>query len=208
MTQQPTTLYRHPLSGNSHWAELFLNLLGVEHKLVEVDLMSGEQKTAPFLALNPKAQVPVLIDGDNVITESNAILVYLATKHDDGTWMPRDAANAAAIQHWLSRAITDVANGTAAARLVTLFGAGLDHAKAKEIAHVFLSELNTTLEGLDFLVAGRPTIADVAIYSYVAHAPEGGVALDGYPNVRAWIARVEALPKFIGMQKSALSIAA
>ena len=208
MTQQPTTLYRHPLSGNSHRAELFLNLLGVEHKLVEVDLMSGKQKTSPFLALNSKAQVPVLIDGDNVITESNAILVYLATKHDDGTWMPRDAANATAIQHWLSRAITDVANGTAAARLVTLFGAGLDHAKAKEIAHVFLSELNTTLEGLDFLVAGRPTIADVAIYSYVAHAPEGGVALDGYPNVRAWIARVEALPKFIGMQKSALSIAA
>ena len=208
MTQQPTTLYRHPLSGNSHRAELFLNLLGVEHKLVEVDLMSGEQKTAPFLALNPKGQVPVLIDGDNVITESNAILVYLATKHDDGTWMPRDAANAAAIQHWLSRAIIDVANGTAAARLVTLFGAGLDHAKAKEIAHVFLSELNTTLEGLNFLVAGRPTIADVAIYSYVAHAPEGGVALDGYPNVRAWIARVEALPKFIGMHKSALPIAA
>jgi glutathione S-transferase len=208
MTQQPITLYRHPLSGNSHRVELFLNLLGVEHELVDVDLIAGEQKTPPFLTLNPRGQVPVLIDGDNVITESNAILVYLATKHDDGTWMPRDAENAAAIQHWLSRAVIDVANGPAAARLVTLFGAGLDHAKTKEIAHAFLSELNTTLDGLDFLVAGRPTLADVAIYSYVAHAPEGGVALDTYLNVRAWIARIEALPRFIGMHKSALPAAA
>ncbi|MEL0110293.1 MAG: glutathione S-transferase [Rickettsiales bacterium] len=202
------TLYHHPLSGNAHRARLFLNLLAVPHELVEVDLLAGEQKGAAFLALNPRGQVPVLVDGDHTVAASNAILAYLSARHDDGTWWPREAEAAGAIQFWLSRAAIDVANGPAAARLVTLFGAGLDHAQAKQIGHRFLAELDAALDGVQFLVAGRPTVADVAIYSYVAHAPEGGIPLTAYPNVRAWIARIEALPGFVGMQDSPLLAAA
>lgn len=201
-------LYRHPLSGNSHRVQLFLNLLGVPHELVEVDLMAGEQKTAAFRALNPKGQVPVLVDDGIVLSESNAILTYLAAKFDDGTWLPNDPLSAGKIQFWLSRTVTDVANGPGAARLVTLFGASLDHARAKEVGHTLLAELDRTLEHDSYLVGNRPTIADIAVYTYIAHAPEGGVTLDAYPNVRHWIDRIEALPGFIAMQRSALPEAA
>ncbi len=96
------TLYRHPLSGHSHRAELFLSLLGLTYQPVNVDLMTGEQKKDPFIKLNPFDQVPVIDDGGTVVSDSNAILTYLATKYDDGTLMPRDPAGAAAVQRWFS----------------------------------------------------------------------------------------------------------
>lgn len=208
MTQPSLTLYHHPLSGNSHRVRLLLNLLELPHKLIEVDLLNGAQKAELFLAVNPRGQVPALLDDDHIITESNAILIYLAAKFDDGTWLPQDAERAAEVQFWLSRAAIDVANGPAAARLVTLFGAALDHDRAQELGHGFLAELDGTLASLNYLVAGRPTVADVAVYTYVAHAPEGGIPLDAYPHVTAWIARIEALPGFVPMQKSPLPVAA
>jgi glutathione S-transferase len=202
-------LYRHPLSGHAHRAELFLSLLGLDPEIIDVDLMTGEQKKEAFLKKNIFGQVPVLEDGDSTIADSNAILVYLASQYDqEHTWLPIEPAKAAEVQRFLSIASGSVVQGPAIARLINVFGAKLDHAKAIETAHNILSTLDKHLEGRDWLAADHSTIADISNYPYIAHAPEGDVSLQKYPNVRAWLQRVEALPGFIAMQRSAVGLAA
>ena len=202
-------LYRHELSGHSHRVELFSNLLNLTIELIDVNLLGGEHKRDDFLRLNPFGQVPVLVDGDAVISDSNAILVYLAEKYDaDGAWYPRDPVARADVQRWLSIAAGPVAAGPGAARLVTVFGAGLDHELAKTVADNLLTTLNEVLAERTFLVGEAPTLADVAAYTYIAHAPEGDVSLAPYPNVRAWLARVEALDGFVGMVRTPAGLAA
>jgi glutathione S-transferase len=211
-TTSPTiTLHRHRLSGHSHRVQLLLSLLGVPATLVEVDLAAGEHKAAPFLALNPFGQVPVLVDGDTVIADSNAILVYLALRHDpahndENGWLPREPAAAAAVQHWLSVAAGQLAFGPARARLITVFGAQFDAADAIARSHALLVVMEQVLAHQPFLAVSRPTLADVAMYAYVAHAPEGNVALDAYPNVGAWLQRIEALPGFVPMASTAVGL--
>ncbi len=190
-------LYHHPLSGHAHRARLFVSLLGLPHELVEVDLKAGAHKTPDFLALNPFGQVPVLEDDGVVVADSNAILVYLAKKAGRTDWLPEDAQSAAAVQRWLSVAAGEVAYGPAAARLVTVFGAGFNPDEVIGRAHTLLKRLDSHLSGRDWLVGVQPTIADVAIYSYVARAPEGNVDLSGYPAVNAFLRRVEGLPGFV-----------
>lgn len=190
-------LYHHPLSGHCQRARLFLSLLGLAHDLVEVDLMSGAHKKPDFLEKNPFGQVPVLNDGGFFIADSNAILVYLAKTSGRAEWLPEDARGAAAVQRWLSVAAGEIAYGPAAARLVTDFGAKFNPEEVIDRAHTVLRRIKDQLKGRDWLVGQRPTIADVAIYSYVARAPEGNVDLSGYPNVGGFLRRVEALPGFV-----------
>ncbi len=140
-------LYRHPLSGHSHRVELLMSLLEIDATIIDIDLMNGEQRSPEFLRKNPAGQVPALEDGSMIVTDSNAILVYLASKYDPfRKWLPTDPTEAAAVQRFLTLAAGPVAFGPAAARLVTLFGAGLDHAKAVETAHSVLAQLEIHLE--------------------------------------------------------------
>lgn len=195
------------LSGHSHRVQLFASLAGIDHDFIEVDLAAGEHKKEPFLSLNPAGKVPVIEDGRAVVADSNAILVYLARKYAP-TWIPADPLGEAEVQRYLSLAAGEIANGPAAARLITVFGAPLDADRAKTIATGVFSLLETLLEGKTWLAGDRPTIADVAIYSYSAHAPEGNVPLEAYPNLRALLARIEALPGFVPMPKTATGLAA
>ena len=202
-------LYRHPLSGHAHRAELFLSVLGLDAQIIDVDLMTGEHKQEAFLKKNIFGQVPVLEDGEITIADSNAILVYLANQFDqEHSWLPIEPAKAAEVQRFLSVAAGPIAQGPATARLINLFGAKLDHVKAIETAHNVLSTLDEHLEGRDWLATDHPTIADISNYAYIAHAPEGDVSLQQYPNIRAWLQRVEALPEFIPMQSSVVGLAA
>lgn len=200
-------IYVHPLSGHAHRVQLFASLTGIAHTLVEVDLLAGEHKTEEFLAKNPNGKVPVIVDGDIIVNDSNAILVYLARKYAP-EWLPTDVFEEAQVQEILSFAANEIANGPAAARLNTVFGASLDVERANSTAKSVMTWLEQRLTERDWLVAGRPTIADVAVYTYIAHAPEGNISLQNYPNIRALLARVEALPGFVGMQKTAVGLAA
>jgi glutathione S-transferase len=201
---KPIILYRNPVSGHAHRVELFLSLLKVPFQLVDVNLRAGEQKQPDFLRKNPFGQVPVIEDGDVTLADSNAILVYLAERYDkSGSWYPRDALAAARVQQWLSVAAGQLAAGPATARGIKLFGFPLDHARAVTVAGQLMPVLDQALAQRAFLVGGAPTIADVAIYSYTALAPEGEVSLEPYGNIRAWLARVEALPGFVPMQRAA-----
>jgi glutathione S-transferase len=206
---KPIILYGFKKSGHSHRAELMLRLLKLSFEFRGVDLAGGEHKRAPFLKLNPFATVPVIDDAGQIVADSVAILVYLATKYDEARrWLPTDPAKAAEIQRWLSVAQGLVFNGPCAARLVTVFNVPLDHERAKQIAMDLFNVLGAQLAGRIFLVGDQPTLADVALYSYIAHAPEGGVSLEPYKEIRAWLRRVEALPGFEGMPKTQAGLAA
>jgi glutathione S-transferase len=202
-------LHHFPLSGHSHRVQLMLSLMGLPHDIVPVDLKRGEQKSEAFLKLNPFGQVPVLEDGDTALFDSNAILVYLARRYDPtGRWLPHDAAAQAAVQAWLSVAAGLIAFGPASARMITLFGS---QANAEEVigrAHRLLQVMEGVLGRQDFLTGATATLADVAGYSYIAAAPEGNVDLAPYPHVRAWLARIEALPGFVPFPRSAVGLAA
>lgn len=190
-------LYYHPLSGHSHRARLFLSLIDQPHELVEVDLTTGAHKKPEFLALNPLGQVPVLDDDGTIVSDSNAILVYLATKLKRSDWLPGDAQGTAAVQKWLSVAAGEVAYGPAAARLITVFGSKHNPEEVIGRAHALLRMLEADLADRSWLVGDNPTIADVALYSYVARAPEGNVDLSGYAAVNGYLRRIEALPGFV-----------
>lgn len=196
-------LYRHPLSGHAHRVELLLGMLGLPFAAVDVDLLTGAHRKPEFLALNPFGQVPVLQDGDLSLFDSNAILVYLAKRYDAaGRWLPEDPAAAARVQQWLSVAAGQLVNGPNTARLVTLFKAPLDHDRALAISGQLFGVIDRHLASRDYLATDHATIADLAIYSYTAHAPEGGVSLDAFPSLKRWLKRVEALPGFVAMQAS------
>jgi glutathione S-transferase len=197
------TLHGFPLSGHAHRVQLALSLLGLPHHVVNVDLKSGAHKAPEFLKLNPFGQVPVLDDNGTVLFDSNAILVYLATKYDaDRRWLPSDPKGQADVQAWLSVAAGQIAFGLCAARLVALFGAKYNADEVIARSHALLKVMEPQLATRAFLVGSSATLADIAGYSYVSAAPEGKVDLAPYPNVRAWLARVEALPGFVPFQRT------
>lgn len=201
-------LYFHPISGHSHRARLFLSLLGVKHDLINVDLMAGAQKQPEFLKINPFGQVPVLDDGGTYIADSNAILVYLAKKLGKTDWLPEDPVGAAAVQRWLSVAAGELHRGPARARLKVLFKLQDDAAELIKNAHNVLKLIDGALQGRDWIAGPRPTIADVALYSYIFSAPEGNVDLSVYSNINAWMRRLEALPGFVPFDVNKVGLAA
>ena len=172
-------------------------------------MLFRSHKSPEFLKLNPFGQVPVLDDDGTALFDSNAILVYLATKYDaDRRWLPRDPKGQADVQAWLSVAAGLIAFGPAAARLITVFGAKYNPEDVISRAHGLLRVMNAQLATRHFLVGHDATLADIAGYSYISAAPEGNVDLAAYPNVRAWLARVEALPGFVPFQKTPVGLAA
>jgi glutathione S-transferase len=196
---QPIRLYTTLLSGHGHRVKLFLTLLDLPFEVIELDMRAGDNRKPEYLALNPFGQVPTIQDGDVTLFDSNAILVYLASRYGDASWLPDDPLGAAAVQRWLSLAAGQIAYGPCAARLVTVFGAPLDHDTAKGIAAKLFDVIDRELATKPFAAGDHVTIADIAAHTYIAHAPEGGVSLEPYPNIRAWLRRVEALPRFIAM---------
>ena len=194
-------LHGTELSGHAHRVVLLLRMLGLPYRFAAAP---PEVRRSPeFLKLNPLGQIPVLEDGRLVLADSNAIMVYLVRRYAPGSaWLPEEPVAAAQVQRWLSIAAGEVMYGCAIARAVKQFNAPWDHKRAVRIAERLLRFMEQHLAGRTFLAAEHPTLADLACYSYVAHAPEGGVALEPYASVRAWIARVEALPQFVPMPAS------
>lgn len=198
-------IHSFPLSGHAHRVVLFASIAGINHEVLNVDLKKGAHKSPEYLAKNPAGQVPMIEDGDVIVSDSNAILVYLARKYAPA-YIPNDPIGESEVQKFLTLAAGELAFGPAAARLINVFKAPLDvdftHATAAKV----LGKLEAHLEGRDFLVGDAPTIADVAIYSYTAHAPEGGVSLDMYPNVRRLLTNIEALHGFVPMQSTPVGL--
>ena len=187
------------LSGNCYKVRLFCSLLGRKLDVAAVDFLGGAHKKSPLIEKNPFGEIPVFEDGSVTLRDSQAILVYLARKYGGETWLPTDAAGMADVMSWLMVAENEIARGPNDARLHDKFGFDLDVAQAREKATRIIGLMEAHLAKRDWLALDRPTIADIACMPYVALSHEGGVSLQPYPRVRAWISRIKALPGFIGM---------
>lgn len=196
-------VYTHPLSGHGHRVVLMLSLLQLPHQIINVPL--PDLKKPEYLQKTPFGHIPFIEDGEFTLYDSTAILVYLATRYDDGAWLPREARSAATVQRWLSFASGPIYSGPNNARKVRQFGAPLDQAQAQALACAFLAVIEDELKHKAYAAGEAPTIADVAAYAYIALAPEGDISLEPYPAVRAWLARVEALPHFVPMHRGGLA---
>ncbi|MBL1210155.1 glutathione S-transferase family protein [Geminocystis sp. GBBB08] len=193
-------LYGHELSGNSYKVKLMLALLNLPYEWIKVDLMVGEHKQPQFLALNPFGQVPLLVDGETILADAQAILVYLARQYGNEQWLPLDALSLAKGIRWLSTTAGEIRQGVESARLYHLFKAtsiNLDRANQK--AEYILTQLNNHLCNREWLELNHPTIADVAVFPYVALASDGKIDLTPYPHVLSWIDRVKSFPHFVSM---------
>jgi glutathione S-transferase len=198
-------LFEFGLSGNCHKVRMMLSLLGVDYKSHPLNGAEREQKSAAYLAMNPFGLVPVLKDGDKIIRDSQAILVYLARTYGAEHWFPNDALKAAEISAWLSTAANEVARGPNALRLHYKFGRAINIEEAVIITENLLSVLNTHLAQREWLATDTITIADIAVYPYIALANEGRVDLTPYANLKNWLARIEALSGFVSMPGIQLS---
>lgn len=188
-------LYGTPLSGHCHRVRLLLNMLNLPFD--SVDAPASVRETAEFRQLSPMEQIPVLVDGDVVLTDSNAILVYLVKRYAPNShWLPEDALQAAQVQQWLSKAAGEIRYGVASARMVAQFKAAESYDAAIAVSHKFLPHLEQHLSQHEFLATDNVTLADLACSSYVKTAPEGGISLAKYPSIQRWLARVEALPGY------------
>ena len=192
-------LYGGRQSGNAYKVRLLLNLLGLEFEETVINLQTGENRTESFLALNPRAQIPTLVDGEVTIWDSQAILVYLARRYG-AAWLPVEPAAMAEVMQWLAVAGNELLFGLARARAVKFFGREFDLASCQAYGHAGLKVLEQQLAEHRWLAAGRPTIADIACMPYAALSYMGDIPLDDYPAVRAWIDRVRALPGFVAME--------
>ena len=199
MDQPARILHGTRLSGHTHRVMLFLHLLDLPHTFS--DSPAAVRRSPDFRRLNPLGQIPVLEDDGLALADSSAILVYLARRYAPGSnWLPDDPVGAARVQRWLSLAAGEIAYGPAAARInARFFDTGVPAALAQRLAARVLGLMEDELGPQAWLAGAAPTIADLACYAYIAHAPEGGIALDAYPQVRTWIARMQALPGFVPM---------
>lgn len=186
----PHRVYGTRASGNCHKVRLALDLLGLPYRWHEVDIMQGETRTPEFLALNPNGKVPVLrIDDHTGLAESNAILCYLA----DGTWLwPGDRLARAQALQWMFFEQYSHEPYIAVARFIRLFQKRDDDPRLPALlqrGHAALAVMEGHLQQRPFFVAGRLSIADLALFAYTHRAADGGFDLDRYPAVRAWIDR-------------------
>ncbi len=189
-----------PPSGNCHKASMMLSFLGLDYDKVSIGLPKAKQKSADHLARHPLGKVPAMEEGDVKVWDSQAILAYLARKYDSAnTWLPADPVGQAHVTQWLSFAAKEVWDGPAVARAIPRFNRPGDHAGAQDLARGAFQVLEDHLGNRDWLVGDGPTIADIAVYSYVGLVWEGQVSLDPYPAVIAWMRRIEALPNYVGM---------
>jgi len=189
-------LYDLEPSGNCYKVRLFAALAGLPLEIEAVDFLAGEHKGERLSALNPWGELPILEDGKLVLRDSQAILVYLAGRYGGEAWWPGEAHLQGEVMQWLSVAANEIQHGPNAARLVDKFGYALDKALALERSERILRLLDDHLATHQWLAAGRPTIAECAVFPYLAVAWEGGVDPRPYRHVNAWMDRIKALPGF------------
>lgn len=195
-------LYDYGDSGNGYKVRLLLGLLGTPYEYIEKDIMAGETRTPEFLAMNPNGRIPLLgLETGDYLPESDAILYYLA----EGTpYWPEDRLERARVLQWMFFEQYNHEPAVAVARFIVRH-LPPDHERQSDLpslrekGHAALQVMEDHLASHDWLAAYRPTIADLALYAYTHVADQGGVALDGYAGINAWMKRIRELPGFVAM---------
>jgi glutathione S-transferase len=190
------------LSGNCHKVKLLLQQLGRDYRWVETDSAHGATRTPGYLAKNPNGKVPMLeLDDGRILVESNAILCWLA----EGTqFLPADPWQKAQALAWMFFEQYSHEPYVAVARFICGWTPidsprRADLPKLRERGHSALAVMERHLSAHDWFTGDDYGIADIALHAYTCVATHGGIALDAYPALRAWLARVEATPGFVPM---------
>ncbi|MEE9333236.1 MAG: glutathione S-transferase family protein [Granulosicoccaceae bacterium] len=200
------TLYNYVLSGNCYKVRLLAKLLDITYESVAIDFHPGqEHKSAPLLKLNPAGTLPILVADENIFTETQAMLVWLAQNHDtSGTWWPvNNSDQIANVVQWLgfsSRLSATIGE----LRLNSMLNKAIDVDAAKQGSQQSLRELEShlceqRLKGLQWLTGNNPTVADIACFPYTALSPDAGIEHDEYPSIRSWLHELRSLDNFLTM---------
>ncbi len=194
-------LYDFQISGNCYKVRLMLSLLNLDYNKINIDVINGESQTDEYKKINPRGLIPALIDGETIIWDSMAILSYLARRYGCDSWFPQDALNLASVMQWLAVSENELLYGLARARAALVFKRPFNLAQCQDDANIGLMAMDQHLAGQQWLATQTPTIADIACYPYISLAHEGEVSLEPYPNVRRWMADLEALPNWIAIDE-------
>lgn len=184
-------------SVNGYKVRLLLAILGVDYEIVDVDMYGGEHKREPYLSLNRFGQMPAMEDGDFVIADSHACLVYLARKYDEsGAWVPTDPQGSSKVAEWLSKSANEIHQGPWMARAkvrrpdaITLSDEEI-HARCDHI----LGLMEGHLSERDWLTLDHATIADISCFAPIHFLPESGYPTDRWQAVTNWLGHVRAIP--------------
>jgi glutathione S-transferase len=191
------TLYINPMTANNIKIQLLVNALNVPAHYEHVVLHKPQEKSADFLHINPAGKVPVLKDEDLVLTESNAILKYLAHKHQSPLW-PSDATLQAQVLKWMffQTGGWNKTVGVFSHRRVVLPHWGFDQQQVLspqqlQDFHVLMEGFNNELAGKNTLMGTDISIADICLGSYLMFAQESQMPLESFVNVRRWLTHLQ-----------------
>ncbi len=186
-------IYGDRVSGNCLKVKWTAEKLGRPYVWIQTDVIKAQARTPAFLALNPAGQVPtVVLEDGRTLAQSNAIILHLAEGSD---LIPADAYDRARMLEWMFWEQYSHEPYIAVARFQRLLlGKPADQIEPRlmERGNGALARMALQLEQTPFLVGEAVSLADVALVAYTRVAHEGGFDLDGYPAVKAWVARVEA----------------
>jgi len=191
-------LHSTKASINGYKVRLLLAILDLPYELVELDMYAGEHKREPFLTLNPFGQMPALTDGDYVIADSHACLVYVARKYDPtNRWLPIDAESEAKVAEWLSKSANEVHQGPwmKRAKIRRPDAIKLSDEEIDARCDHILKLMDAHLARREWLAVGRATIADISCFGPISMLKVSGYDTDRWPNVTRWLDRVRALPR-------------
>lgn len=199
------TVYGFSPSGNCHKVRLLLEQLGRDYRWVETDSARGATRTPEYLAKNPNGKVPMLeLDDGRVLVESNAILCWLAdgTAASERNFLPADPWQKAQALSWMFFEQYSHEPYVAVARFICGWTPAdsprrADLPRLRERGHAALAVMEKHLAANPWFSGDAYGIADIALYAYTCVAPHGGIALQAYPALRGWLARVEATPGFV-----------
>jgi glutathione S-transferase len=194
-------LYAFPPSGNCQRVRVFMSMLGLPFEERLVDIRTGGQRDPAFLALNPAGLVPVLVEDGRVLRDSHAILVWLARRYGGERWWPDDPWTLAEQMQWIAFSASEIHHGPNMLRRHHRLGTPIDVEATTRRTLEAMATLESRLGSRDWLEGDRASIADVAVYPYVEALPDAKLSLDPWPAVRAWLARIAALPGWLPMPR-------
>ena len=192
-------LYCFAQSGNAYRVALMLNLIAADWEPIFVDFFNGETRTAAYRsAVNEMGEAPVLVHGARKLSQSGAILVYLAEK--SGKFLPRDEETRLEALRWIIFDNQKIGGTLGPYRFLRNFAkppgspAVLEFLKGR--ADAALGIFDTRLSHSSYLLGAEPTIADISLTSYLYYPPEefGFDIAAQYQNIGAWLDRMKALP--------------
>lgn len=191
-------------SGNCYKVRLLMALLGIPFKVVDIDVLAGETRSQFFLQKNPAGLLPVLeLPNEQVISESNAILYYLAENTD---YFPHEKFLRAQVMQWMFFEQYSHEPNIAVARFWRMFVPdGVQKQKSRfpewmKRGYAALDVMEKHLNMYNYFSGTQYSIADMSLYAYTHVAHEGGFDLQNYPAIRDWLIRVEKQPRHVPFQ--------